>query len=167
MTFSAEQKAQLATWLQEGVSLSDIQKRISSEMGIGMTYMELRFLIDDLELDVVDPKAKEPEEEPTAEEGEFPEEMVVAVEEAEAAAEEPEIAGGSIAVTVDTLQRPGAMVSGDVTFSDGQALGWQVDQMGRLGLIPSASTPEGYSPPQEDIAEFQSELQRQLQAKGF
>ena len=176
MTFSPQQKAQLSAWLHEGISLSDIQKRISSEMGIGMTYMELRFLIDDLELDVVDPKAAEPEPEAEAEaeaepaiadEGEFPEEMVAAVEEAEAVAEEPEIAEGAISVTIDALQRPGAMVSGEVTFSDGETLGWQLDQIGRLGLIPGSETPEGYQPPPEDIAEFQTELQRQLQSKGF
>jgi len=165
MNFTPEQKAKLATWLSAGTSLSDIQKLISSEMGIGMTYMELRFLIDDLDLEVTDnkPEAEEVEEGAEAESAE-----PTPVEEADAELDEAPVAGmGSVSITVDTLQRPGAMVSGDVTFSDGQTLGWQLDQMGRLGLIPNSDTPDGYQPPEEDIPAFQSELQRQLQSKGF
>ncbi|MGB0371503.1 MAG: hypothetical protein ACPGN3_09135 [Opitutales bacterium] len=160
MTLKPEQKAQLAEWLAAGISLSDIQKRISSEMGIGMTYMELRFLIDDLDLEVTEAKAEEAEDDSEGA-AESTEEAVP--EEAEVVLDAP----GSVSVTLDTLQRPGAMVSGEVTFSDGQSLGWQLDQMGRLGLIPGSDTPEGYSPPEADVAEFQTELQRQLQAKGF
>ncbi|MEM9025489.1 MAG: hypothetical protein AAGB06_01000 [Verrucomicrobiota bacterium] len=161
MNFTTEQKETLAEWLSAGVSLSDIQKRISSEMGIGMTYMELRFLIDDLDLEVSKANS-EPESSATDEDPAESEESISA-EEVEATLEEP----GAVTVTVDSLQRPGAMVSGEVTFSDGQKLGWQLDQMGRLGLIPGAGTPEGYQPPDEDIAEFQGELQKQLQSKGF
>ena len=161
MTFTPEQKSQLAEWLAAGLSLSDIQKRIQSEMGIGMTYMELRFLIDDLDLEVED---KKPEPEAT---DEPLEEDSIPSETTDPAVDEPEVMGGAVTVTIDALQRPGAMVSGDVTFSDGQKLGWQLDQMGRLGLIPGSGTPEGYSPAESDIAEFQTELQRQLQSKGF
>lgn len=165
MTFTPDQKAQLATWLASGMSLSDIQKRISADMGIGMTYMELRFLIDDLDLEVTDAKSEPAEPEPAAESVPAADSQSP-VEEAEAVLDESPV-GGSVTVTVDALQRPGAMVSGEVTFSDGQKLGWQLDQMGRLGLIPGADTPEGYQPPEADVAEFQMELQRALQAKGF
>jgi hypothetical protein len=62
------------------------------------------------------------------------------------------------------VTRPGALVSGSVTFSDGNTAQWSLDQFGRLGL--SAKTP-GYKPSQNDIVAFQTELQRQLAKTGY
>lgn len=53
-TFSEEQKAAIAVWVDEGASLSEIQKRINSTFGQSITYMELRFLVDDLRLTLKD-----------------------------------------------------------------------------------------------------------------
>jgi hypothetical protein len=81
---------------------------------------------------------------------------------------EPELAPaagtGKVSVTVDQLMRPGSMVSGKVTFSDGQKADWYLDQQGRLGLAPAV---QGYRPPQSDIAEFQVALDRELQKMGL
>ena len=51
---SADQKKQISNWVAEGVGLSDIQKRINNDFGIVMTYMDVRFLVDDLNLTLVD-----------------------------------------------------------------------------------------------------------------
>jgi len=71
---------------------------------------------------------------------------------------------GAVNVTVDTLAIPGALVSGKVTFTDGQTAGWYLDQSGRLGL--RAPDP-GYRPPPADVPVFQAELDRVLVQAGF
>lgn len=172
MQFTAEQKASLASWLKEGLSLSDIQKRIVSDFGLKMTYMDLRFLIDDLDLEVVRPAAPEPEATQAEAESNGADEEAVDSDNVAAfpgiEEEDTELAAeGGVLVEIDAVMRPGALVSGEVTFSDGVQLGWQLDNYGRLGLIPSASTPEGYSPPEADIPLFQTQLQQQLQKQGF
>ena len=67
-------------------------------------------------------------------------------------------------MTVDQLARPGAIVSGKVTFSDGQTAEWYLDQAGRLGVVPKQ---QGYKPPVEDVQEFQMALQNELAKLGF
>ena len=68
------------------------------------------------------------------------------------------------AVTIDALMLPGTIASGDVTFSDGKAGKWYLDQMGRLGI---GNLPEGYRPSPTDAALFQQQLMGLLQAKGL
>jgi hypothetical protein len=71
---------------------------------------------------------------------------------------------GSVQVTVDTIARPGTMISGGVVFSDGQKATWYLDQMGRLGL---ASDQKGYRPSQDDLMDFQSALQNEMAKLGY
>ncbi|MFN0069799.1 MAG: hypothetical protein ACKVYV_19455, partial [Limisphaerales bacterium] len=71
---------------------------------------------------------------------------------------------GGVQVGVDTGARPGALVSGTVTFSDGQRGTWYLDQMGRLGI--SAET-AGYKPTQADLSDFQAQLDSELARAGF
>jgi hypothetical protein len=73
-------------------------------------------------------------------------------------------ATGGVSLSVDTLARPGTVVSGKVTFSDGQKADWYLDQTGRPGLAPAQ---KGYRPSQMDIMEFQELLQLELQKLGF
>jgi hypothetical protein len=73
-------------------------------------------------------------------------------------------AAGKVAVSMDSITRPGALVSGKVTFSDGQSADWQMDQYGRLGVAPK--TP-GYKPSQSDVASFQAELETALARLGY
>ena len=56
------------------------------------------------------------------------------------------------------------MASGSVTFSDGQQKKWTLDQFGRLGL---SGGEEGYKPSDEDVMEFQKQLDAALRGKGF
>jgi hypothetical protein len=65
---------------------------------------------------------------------------------------------------VDQVARPGAVVSGRVTFSDGQKAEWYVDQAGQLGLAPQQ---QGYRPPASDVQQFQMALDAELSKMGL
>jgi hypothetical protein len=164
MQLTDEQKKKVAEWLDEGVKLSDIQSRIGTEFGVKLTYMEVRFLIDDLKLQVKDPVVEVPPEPPAPAAGAVPGDPALPAE-AELVPPEGGPAGPSaVKITTDTLARPGTMVSGGVTFSDGQKATWYLDQMGRLGL---ASETKGYRPSQEDLMDFQASLQNEMAKMGF
>lgn len=154
MNLNENQKNQVAQWIKEGKSLADVQKLLKKEFGLGATYMEVRFLVDDLNLDL---KQESEPEEKTEEEVE---------DNSDVARDPDEILGapGAVKVSLEPIARPGAIVSGEVTFSDGQKGSWQLDQMGRVGLSPAQ---EGYKPTQEDLQEFQAALQGKLQQAGF
>lgn len=145
MTLTDDQKAAISKWIAEGASLSDIQKRLKEEFQISITYLEARLLADDLKL-----AFKEPEPEPAPKETE-PE-------------PDPVAPPGKVSVTIDQITRPGSMISGRATFSDGQNAAWYLDQMGRLGLDPS--TP-GYRPSQQDVMDFQMELEKLARNQGL
>lgn len=148
MKLSDDQKEQLKLWLADGLSLSEIYKQVSNAWKQPMTYMELRFLIDDLDLQFTE-KVKPVNEGPSTKK--------------EALSEELELLH-QVVVEVDKVIRPGALVSGSVIFSDGVPAAWQLDQMGRIGLIPSK---EGYKPSETDIKEFQASLQEAMQKAGY
>jgi len=170
MNLDEIKKQKVAAWIREGLKLADIQKRLASELGVNLTYMEVRFLVDDLKLTPKDqPPPQAPGEisgapratgvPPEAEESEAP-----FPDEAEAAPVPPAPGGGSLSLSVDQVARPGALVSGNVSFSDGNSAAWYLDQMGRLGIVPKQS---GYRPSPQDLQTFQLELQKQLQKLGF
>jgi hypothetical protein len=164
MNLDEGQRRKVAAWIEEGLKVAEIQTRIGKELGVTMTYMDVRFLIDDLKLK---PKDIEPPAPP----------VVAPAKQAQAAApaKSPATAGssgapdettigGNVSVSVDHVARPGAMVSGRVTFSDGQGGAWLIDQMGRPGLVPDQ---QGYRPSPADIAAFQTKLQDELAKMGF
>lgn len=161
MNLTDEQKQTVRQWLEEGLSVADVQTKLSEELQISMTYMEVRFLLDDLKLEPQDEEEEQPEEEapPAPPEGaeDDPTEDPPA-EEAEL------VSDGNVSVTVDEIVRPGCLASGKATFTDGKQATWYFDQFGRLGLIPEE---EGYQPPQEDVAEFQKKLQSELARLGI
>ncbi len=177
MNLDDAQKQKVAGWLEQGLRLSAIQNKLASEFGMQLTYMELRFLLDDLKLK---PKEKEVLPSPPAEIGQksaspkspldaksapglLPQDDSVAAD--ELVDEEPAPAGsGNVSVTVDRIARPGAIVSGGVTFSDGNSAQWHLDQLGRLGLAPKQ---QGYRPSQTDLLSFQSQLQGELAKLGY
>lgn len=166
MKLNDEQKQQVAAWVGQGLGLAEVQRRLESEFGLRPTFMEVRFLVDDLDLNLADPTPAEPakpaEPEAAAANHDAPEPADAELEEDGFT---PPPGGGSARVEIDPVQRPGALVSGSVTFSDGETMGWQLDQMGRLGLLPGVT--EGYRPSEADIAAFQVELQSALQRQGF
>lgn len=149
MDLSTEQKTELKLWLDTGMTLTEIYKKVTDHWKLPITYMELRFLIDDLDLNFSEPKKVVVTEEGTTKMPELP--------------EEPKLMH-SVNVTVDKVVRPGALASGSVTFGNGSTAAWQLDQMGRIGLIPGK---EGYKPSKEEIEEFQIALEEAMHKSGF
>lgn len=170
MTLDESQKTKVAAWIEEGSKLSEIQKRLDAELGVRMTYIEVRLLVDDLKLMPKDPAPAKPAElanQPAAGGATDTEGALLTGDEPGAATvAEGESPGGTrrVSVTVDEITRPGALVSGGVTFSDGNTAIWHLDQLGRLGLAPKQ---QGYKPPAADLQLFQMELQNQMAKMGF
>ncbi len=150
-----EQKATVAGWINAGDGLADVQRKLQQELDVNMTYMETRFLVDDLNLQLQDQEKEAPADLVADPDGAEP---------APAAADPALAGGGSVSVTIDQVTQPQALVSGKVTFSDGKKASWMLDQMGRLALDPE--TP-GYRPSESDVMEFQKELQRVATSQGL
>lgn len=164
MTLDDAQRKKVAEWIAAGLKLSDIQNRLASELGVRMTYMDVRLLVDDLKLtpkDVDRPKPAPVLSAPDAKLGEA--KTPGAAPLARKPADAPAGAGG-VSVSVDHLTRPGAVVSGNVTFSDGNVADWYIDQTGRLGLAPQQ---QGYRPPAADVQQFQAALEAELSKLGL
>lgn len=179
MNLDEGQTTRVRQWIEEGLSAAAIQTRLQEELGLKMTYAEVRFLLGDLQLrpkDVPKPatpilgagggsapaaasaapnsKSKSPSPAgPAAGSG---------LKTAPLGGEAP--SGGRVAVNVDQIARPGMVVSGKVTFSDGQTAEWGIDQMGRPMLMPQQP---GYRPSQADVLDFQTELDQVLSRMGY
>ena len=145
------QISKVSQWVADGATLSQIQERLSTELSVSMTYMDVRFLVDDLNLALVEKEEPKKPEDPV-------------VEEAPDAPAAVPAATGAVSVEVDTIAQPHAMVSGKVTFSDGQIADWYIDHQGQPGMVARVA---GYRPTQPDIAEFQTKLDAALRAAGF
>lgn len=156
MTLTDEQKSAVIQWIGSGMGLSEVQKKLREDYNLSFTYMETRFLVDDLKLTLHD----EPDEEPAAATASDAEGALSDDEPLDAPLPE----SGGVHVTIDQIARPHTMISGKVTFSDGERAEWSLDQMGRLGLQPNT---EGYRPVEADIMKFQTELQRLARSQGF
>lgn len=167
MNLDDAQKKAVTSWIADGQKLSDIQKRLATEFGLNLTYMEVRFLVDDLKLVPKDPPPKLEKNLPLTNSGTTP---AAAMDEEKPLAETAPsdvpapTAAGKVSVQVDTVARPGALVSGSMTFSDGQGGIWYLDQMGRLGIGPKQ---QGYKPSPADLQAFQQALEKELSKIGF
>jgi len=153
MNLNEEQRQRVTAWISQGAKLSEIQNKLAQEFGVRLTYMETRLLVDDLKLTPKDPEPPKTEKPPVPE-------PKKAAEKPSADAAKP----GGVSVSVDQIARPGALASGKVTFSDGQKAEWYLDQMGRLGVVPSQT---GYKPSAADVQQFQMALQEELQRMGM
>src|SRR5665213_1528637 len=56
MNLTDEQRQRVTAWILQGAKLSEVQNRLVAEFGIKLTYMEARFLVDDLKLTPKDPE---------------------------------------------------------------------------------------------------------------
>ena len=151
MDLTDEQKSVVSQWVSEGESIAKIQNLLKEHFDLGLTYMDVRFLVDDLGVVYKDSN-------------EFLEDEEHAESKTEDSTEENSDPAG-VTVDVDAVIRPGSLVSGNVRFSDGNVLGWQLTSTGQLGLIPG-DDPE-YRPSNEDLQSFQTQLQELLKEKGF
>lgn len=147
MNLTEEQKKQVAAWAAEGMSLSQIQQKIGEEFDLKLTYMDTRFLIDDLEVTLAENRPSQPADEVIKDAG-------------VGGAASPD----GVSVELDRITQPGAIASGSVTFSDGKHSTWALDQQGRL-LLEAAS--QGYRPSKEDLEAFQQELSTALERSGM
>jgi len=166
--FDDAQRKTVAEWIAQGVELAEIQNRLASELALRLTYMQVRLLVDDLKLTPKDAEPAKPSDTvlsasalPPAATARSP----VARPGAPTPKPAPPAGGpGKVSLTVDELTLPGAVVSGKVTFSDGNTAAWQIDQAGQLGLIPSRP---GYRPPASDVQPFHMALETELSKLGF
>jgi hypothetical protein len=193
MALTSEQKKAVASWIAAGDNLSAVQQKLTAEFKISMTYMDVRFLVDDLNLQIKDPvsakkteipeKAEEADESSTekksfldkmkekvglgADDDSKEPEVAEALEDEEAALEDDKAPGGNaVTVAVDKITLiPGALASGSVTFSDGVVGKWIVDQYGRPGFT-EISKP-GYRPSPIDAQAFMTKLAKALQKQGY
>ena len=149
---SSEQVEMVKEWVAEGAQMADLQKRLKDDFGFNVTYMDTRFLSLDLALNF----------QVGEEESEGPND----IENLEAQEEvdlEPLVQDReTVTVTLDQVARPGAMVSGTVTFSDGMKALWLIDEMGRPSIDPDQP---GYQPSEADLVSFQAELKGLLDGR--
>jgi hypothetical protein len=188
MTLSPEQQAAVASWVAGGDSLSLLQRKLREQFAVSLTYMDLRFLIDDLNLRIVDaaPRKETPD---LAKPAPAPAPARPAASPADPSPSEPgadaadpdfdedapvdeelpeDLPPGAPSVTVDVDKvtlHPGALASGSVTFGDGVTGKWIVDNYGRPGFT-EISKP-GYRPSAADAQAFMQELSLQLHKRGF
>ena len=159
-SLSPEQISHIQAWADEGDGLPEIQKKLRDEFEMRVTYLETRFLLEDLKIELKPAPSPEPEVVPeeteSADEGESEDGMT---------SEDSAEAGAATAkVTIDALQRPDAIISGKVDFGGGHVTSWWLDQMGRLGMDPIAS---GFRPSEAQALAFQDELRAVIQKSGL
>ena len=176
MKLTEDQITTIKSWIESGDDLGKIQNQINESFDINLTYLETRFLLSDLKIELNEEEEEEEEEEPVdetpneiqdsdnvTENTEDPEQQGTPSDDPEK--EETEGAQPTnINVSVDSITQPQCVISGKVTFSDGQLASWWFDQMGQLGLNPDQ---EGYTPSREDVAVFQVELRKVLAEQGL
>jgi hypothetical protein len=155
MNLDEAQRQTVAKWISEGAKLAEIQTRLLSEFKVKLTYMEVRFLVDDLKLTPKDPEPPKVVAPPAA---------APALTAEKGAAPEGTLPASAVSVSVDQLTKPGTMISGKVTFSDGQLADWYLDQTGRLGVVPKTV---GYKPSAADVQDFQLALQQEVAKLGY
>ncbi len=175
MTLNPEQTKAVSEWVAAGDNLYTIQKKLSDQLKISMTYMDVRFLVDDLNLKLKDPEpkadasdvSKTPAARPGADRKGFvekaKEKLGIAKGDAQEADGDDDIPPpSSVRVTVDKVNvNPSAMATGTVTFPGGVTGKWMVDLQGRPGIV-EVSKP-GYRPSPADAQAFMQELALALQ----
>jgi hypothetical protein len=160
MNLDEAQRKKISDWIAQGLKLSDIQSRLNSELGLRLTYMEVRLLVDDLKLTPKDTERPKPVASALA----APSAPTAAAQTADRKPSQKPAVPGGVSLSVDQVTRAGAMVSGKVIFSDGNQADWYLDQMGRLGLAPQQP---GYRPPAADVQQFQAALDNELARMGL
>ena len=172
-----ERDAFIMECLDGGMSLSELQNQLAERFDLHLTYMELRMLTADLQINWSKQDAKVEAAKPKAKPAPAPavpaentdaygDEAPDGYPEDEAVPEPPpaspagdDALRGKTTVEVSKLVRPGAAVSGTVKFGSGASGEWYFDQFNQLGFIPDEGSGQ---PDQKDIQEFQVELRKAL-----
>ena len=189
MNLSEPQIAALRQWAADGATLSDIQTRLADEFDVHMSYMDVRFLILDLGIELVEPKAPAPAADadlakaappapgdetapyddglgPEDADDEFADDGDSSPAAPDAAPAQDAAAPANVHVEVSRLARPGFAVTGTVTFSDGVTADWGVTTRGELDLVADEAHPN-YRPSQKDAQTFMTELRRAITKMGM
>jgi hypothetical protein len=168
-----EIKEIIAKLLAEGMSLSKIQSVLKDQHQISMTFLNLRLLASEIEnVDWTKQNKPEPKKKPAPAAKPQNNGMAPAAsdendefgDEAEPLPDSGSTPAGSGATVVELnkLVRPGALACGKVSFGSGAQAEWILDQFGRLALDKAVGKPT-----QQDIQEFQVELQKLLARSGL
>ncbi len=178
MALTPEQTAAVTSWVVAGDNLSTVQKKLIEQFKVSMTYRDVRFLVDDLNLALKDAAPKIDASDvtkaaPAKPAAAAPKSPAAGVDDTDGTDEAfPDAPGdipadaASVSVSVDKVVLiPGALASGDVTFSDGVTAKWIVDNQGRPGFT-KVSQP-GYRPTPADGEAFMQQLSAALQKRGF
>jgi hypothetical protein len=176
MTLTPEQKEAVAAWAAAGDNLSTIQGKLTAQFKVSIKYMDLRFLLDDLNVQLKDaaPKKDTVLKSPAPSAAEASEGAApggpFAAEDGDLPPDVPDKAvpagAASVSVSVDKITLiPGALASGGMTFANGVTGKWIVDNQGRPG-ITEVSRPD-FRPSQAEAQAFMQELSRVLQQRGF
>ena len=160
MQLEPAQLEAVKSWLSEGASLSDVQKRLKEKFGISMLYLDLRMLVLDIGASVKEaPKKTEPPKPPT--------DAPVAPDAEDALYDEEDLPAGDmprINITIDRIMKPGALVSGEAMFPGNQKIHWVLDRSGRLAIDQA---PPGFAPTQDEAVAFQHALRDTLMKNGY
>ncbi len=180
MSLTPEQATAVSSWVAAGDNLSTIQKKLREQFSVALTYMDVRFLVDDLNLQLKDAPKKvdasdvskpQPKAAPAAVAGAGAGAGAGTTDDGAAAGDDyadeaAPVAGGNVILDVDSVTLiPGAIASGKVTFSDGVTGKWIIDHQGRPGFT-EISQP-GYRPTPEDAKSFMNQLEAELQRRGL
>ncbi|MBS0664804.1 MAG: hypothetical protein JSR48_16170 [Verrucomicrobia bacterium] len=176
MSLTPEQKQAVASWVAAGDNLSQVQKKLLEQYKLSLTYRDVRFLVDDLDLTLKDaaPRVdasdvtKVPPPAATPAPGAAPGEPAEVADDEDTGdfPDNPPAGGANVSVAVDKVTLiPGAIASGSVTFSDGVTAKWIVDHQGRPGFT-QISQP-GYRPSAADGQAFIQQLSMALQRQGY
>jgi hypothetical protein len=173
MTLTPEQKNSVSEWVAAGDNLYAVQKKLADQFKVSMTYMDVRFLVDDLNLQLKDPAPKvdtsdvskgAPAKAAPDKKGfiDKAKEKLGLGKDGAAAEDEAGAPATGVSVSVDKVSlNPNAMASGTMTFPDGVTGRWIVDLQGRPGIV-EVSKP-GYRPSPEVAQAFMQELSQALQ----
>jgi hypothetical protein len=196
MTLTPEQKAAVSSWIAAGDNLSAVQKKLQEQFKISLTYRDVRFLVDDLELELKDPapkldtsdvtkaapapRAAAPAAEKKGMLDKLKEKVGLGSGDADAHADDedelpadefpedamPAAPAGAGSVTVDL----------DRVVRPGFAMSGTVNfsdgvsgkwALDQYGRLMLDTGQPGYKPSAPDVQAFQRELQMQLQRHGF
>jgi hypothetical protein len=128
---------------EKGLTDNEILNYVLEELNENMSYMDLRILRADYE-----------EEHPETVEEPEPEPEETEEEAAEAKAGEM--------IEMDSIRKPGSLLSGSGNLPSGARINWALDQSGRISIQPEGEA----QPTQEDLQIFQEELQSELMKRG-
>ena len=131
--------------MMEDIAILTGGKCITEDLGIKLTFMDTRFLLQDLDIQI-----RQPEPEPQAEQ---PAEL-------SGAAAPPASLLGKTQVTVDEITPPHALMAGKILFRSGAQGVWDIDRTGRINWDATLGEPTA-----DDLREFETELQSVIRSR--